>query len=204
MSIRLPQSLNDIKNETDTAKQTPDLIKIKINNLTASQRNRIITQYSAIDGSVSPDLQGVAASWTDDMKNSGIKNISSEIDNRYKMIRSRLVDQFFSHQLPGIQDSVITDVRKIVKLQSQIQSAAYNASRQIKLAIHKCNQLYPQPKANPKFLQIETNSLDNIQKMIEEDEPIKPPHCNSRISHSSVACILENTDNITADFSSHH
>ena len=201
--ISLPLSLKEVEHNPPVVPQICDLTTIDITKLTPSERNRLFTQYSGTDGRVTPDLRTVSDSWSN--------YVASQNQSRYKpagpeeikkecLPRSHLIDSFFSHQLPGVEDSILTDVRYLVKLQSRIQRTADQASRQIKLAMHHLQQIAPDPKSLQNFLKENENPVDSIQKLVDEDEPFKPFHCNPKVLQSTVSVILENTENITADF----
>ena len=201
--LNLPSSLKDVNHNPPVVHQICDLTTIDITTLSPSERNRLFTQYSGTDGRVTPDLRGVADSWSNyvvSQNQSRFKPAGPEEIKKESLPRSHLIDSFFSHQLPGVEDSILTDVRYLVKLQSRIQRTADHASRQIKLAMHHMQQIASDPKSLQNFIKENENPIDSIQKMVDEDEPFKPIHCNPKALQSTVSVILENTENITADF----
>ena len=204
MNLTIPPALKDVEHKcNDDITEMCDLGRIDITQLSPSERNRLLIQYSSLDGGVTPNLTTRADNWS--------KSIVSEDKDRYKpngsfeikpnsVPRSRLIDTFFSHQLPGLKDSILTDVRKLVKLQDEIETTARNTTKQYKLAMFRLQQSNPDKKILERLSTISDNPLDSIQKMLEEEELLKVPHVNPRLMQTTVSAILENTDGITADY----
>ncbi|EAY17981.1 hypothetical protein TVAG_113250 [Trichomonas vaginalis G3] len=200
---KLPCSLKEVEEQQQYQTELFDLNSINIESLNPAERNRLFTQLSATNGEVPAEIRRITDGW--------IATVANKDPERYQpktgrqivpshLPRSQLIDTFFSHQIPGIQDSILTDVRRLVRLQCQIKQTAEHGSRQIKLAMHHLNQIAPEAKLISQISTVEYNPFESIGKMIEEDEPLKKINCITRLAQTSVSVLLENTDGITADY----
>ena len=201
--LDLPQSLEKNEHRPSFLEPLGNLSHIKIHKLSPSQRNRIFMQYSSIDGQMTPNLEAYQKPWTDTtvyrdrFRYHPDRPVEIEKD---RLPRSRMVDTFFSHQLPGMEDSALTDARKLIKLQTQIQKTADAATKQYKLALFRMSQLVPEQHIVQKIMEEDPLFFEPVLGMLEEEESFKIPHCNNKLISTTISAILEHTDNVTADF----
>lgn len=196
------------------------LIPENINNLEPSELNRLYTMISASDGSINQrylrDLQAhinslppkpsLRVHYNNEqlrlklqevaIANPAPTQVPSNID-RNKLPRSRLIDQFYSHELPGIQNQSLGQVRKLIEHQKQLRDSAKNCCELLKLATKKLSESFPE--VSHSVLGVHHQSNNSYQEDEQNTTNSKVPKCPLRFMESSIATVLEHTEHISID-----
>jgi len=197
--IKIPPSLLE-SDEKQKEVNFYDPSPFDVMSLTPAERNRYFCQVSSLSGEVPESIQKLAEGWVTQLSQKDVDRFSNMIIPQKAIPRSKLMDGFFSHQLPGIKDSIISDVRRLVKIQDQIKRASELGIKQIRAAVNNYEQLHPEYKA-PMNNPGDFATSDSVGNLLEEIEQVKAPVFSSRNAQPSIATILESTDGLTADYS---
>lgn len=198
------------------------LIPENINNLEPSELNRLYTMISAADGTLinqrylrdlqahinslpaRPSLRShynneqlekkIREQYTDQQAKPPSTAIPNN-DDKNKLPRSRLINQFYSHQLPGINSKSLFQVRKLIEHQKQLRDSAKNTTELLKIATKKLIKAFPDVSYSSLGIDVE----DAIQEDEQNNTNSKIPKCPLRFMESSIAIVLEQTENISID-----
>lgn len=193
------------------------LIPENVNNLDPSELNRLYSMISACDGSINQrylrDLQAhinslparpaLRVHYNNEQLRQKLQELNpppvqvpSNVEKN-KLPRSRLIDQFYSHQLPGIQSQSLSLVRELIDQQKQLRESAKNCSELLKMATKKLSEAFPEvPHAG---LGINVPSHNSFQEEEQNNANSKMPKCPLRFMESSIAIVLEHTEHISID-----
>lgn len=111
--------------------------------------------------------------------------------------RSHLLDQYFSHQIPGIDNPTKQNLQELILMQKRLCDAAQNGALLLNLSTRKLIEAFPDVPRTGLSLGPHVQSFDDILK----DYSSKLPKCPTRFMESSVAIVMEHTDNIAMDLS---
>ena len=198
--LKIPPTLKELELQQNNSNSFQELAPIDILSLTPAERNRFFSQISTQNGRVPESLQKSVENWNNLLNPKENEKSSSKNNFNNILPRSHLIDTFFSHQLPGIQDSILTDIRRLIKIQNQILRSADHGIKQTKLAIYHLDQLIPENKLLSIY-NTDFKSIEALNNLLEDEEQIKPIQMPSKLNAPSIALILESTDGITADVS---
>jgi hypothetical protein len=109
--------------------------------------------------------------------------------------RSRFVDQFYSHQLPGVRGGTFSDIRELIDEQRILQRQAREGTEVLNYALKNLTEAFPDVPFDETAISHATRPARN------EDSPrasiIKALQCQARFMESSVAMTLEHTEHLT-------
>lgn len=211
--MNLPElkTLQQVRDEYTKRERLPIPIPEYLKTFEPSELNRLFTMISLSDGSVNHqyfrELQSYMNSFPP-RPHLRMQNISTTIretlppslnsSNKNRLPRSRLIDQFYSHQLPGIEDESLKRIRELIKKQQILRDSAINGEELLKLSSKKLMDAFPD--VSP----LGTGLLPTSHTLYQDDESNKEstskvPKCPLRYMESSIAVVLEHTEHLSID-----
>ncbi|OHT16277.1 hypothetical protein TRFO_13282 [Tritrichomonas foetus] len=183
-------------------------IPTDINSLEPSELNRLYTMVSTSDGTIHNKYLRDLQSHLDSLPprpqrrmKSIIEpniNLNSNSSDKNKLPRSRLIDQFYSHQLPGIEHTSIDNIRKLIQNQKNLRDSAINGTELLKIATKKLVEAFPDISHHG--IGLSSSSQHSYQDDDQNrDSVTRIPKCPQKYMESSIAIVLEHTEHITLD-----
>lgn len=224
MNLPKLKSLEEVRKEYLQHSDTVNYpIPENLNSLGPSELNRLYTMISDSDGTINQrylrDLQAHINSlpprpaFRVHYNNKQLKKKQQELQQqqqhnppptqipsnieRNKLPRSRLIDQFYSHQLPGIQSPSLEKVRQLIEHQKQLRDSAKNCGELLDLTTRKLSESYPE--ISHSVLGVRIPSKIAFQEDEQNGTNSKIPKCPLRFMESSIAIVLEHTEHISID-----
>jgi hypothetical protein len=106
--------------------------------------------------------------------------------------RSRLIDQFYSHQLAGVERSVFSDIRGLIATQQALQRQAKNGAELLNYAMRNLVDAFPEVPVTGIGIGAHHGG-DEWGR----GNGMKAPQCPPRFMESSIAIVLEHTEHLT-------
>lgn len=197
-------SLKSLDEVYSTKRRKPELLSplmVNIANLDQSELNRFYILISRSDGKIRSEyikeLQQHLASLPPPPQHRIRLPEDIGLEKTY-CPRSHLLDQYFSHQIPGINDPTRQSLQELILMQKRLCEAARNGALLLNLSTRKLIEAFPDvPRGITLGTQVQ--SFDDIPR----DYSSKLIKCPARFMESSVSIVLEHTDNIAMDLSNY-
>jgi hypothetical protein len=106
--------------------------------------------------------------------------------------RSRLVDQFYSHELPGASQSAMSGVRGFIRRQRQLAGEVHASADLMRHAMKQLMIAYPNVSRQGLCREFTQSAAEGQPQLVFEG--IK---CPTRYMESSIAVVLEHTERLT-------
>lgn len=118
-------------------------------------------------------------------------------DEKYDNRTSRLVLQFYSHQLPGIENDDSHDLRLLLKNQKKLERESLNAMELVNSALTKLINAFPKTPMNTDATTTGSQAHQFSENIIDYS-----PKCPTRFLESSIAVMLEHMEGLPVHFTS--
>ena len=178
-------------------------IAFYLNCLEPSELNRLYTLISNNDGSVNQKYFRELQAHIESLPSRPPKRmhditLEQPVPDKKVLPRSRLIDQFYTHSLPGIESESLNGVRSFIKNQRNLCDSANNGTELLKLAIRKLVNSFHDIPSNGLGVPIPTHNAyqDDDQN---KDAPSVILKCPARFMEKSIAIVLEHTEHLTID-----
>jgi preprotein translocase subunit SecD len=105
-----------------------------------------------------------------------------------------LIDQFYSHQLPGSERSAITGVRGFLRRQQQLKESVQSSTDLLRSSLKQLMLAYPEVTRQGftrEFAQLAGEGEGQAQP------PCEGIKCPTRYMESSIAVVMEHTEKVT-------
>ncbi|KAH0789225.1 hypothetical protein GPJ56_006895 [Histomonas meleagridis] len=113
-------------------------------------------------------------------------------DEKNRVPRSRLIDQFYSHQLPGINEDATIAMRRFAEKQKVLEKSAINCTELINSALDKLSYAF-----HGIHTDVNVDSQNTQAQIFAENKQDNTIKCPSKYMESSVAVVLEFMENIS-------
>jgi hypothetical protein len=158
--------------------------------LEPSEANRLFTLISDRSGRISRHHAGQLQQYFESTGSPPPPRIGTAPETTERTVpRSRLIDQFYSHQLEGIRHSAFSDMRRLIDRQIALQQAARNGTELLSFAMRNLTEAFPEV--------VHANFSHHGAASDESSRTVKLPPCPTRYMEASIAMVLEHIEHIT-------
>jgi hypothetical protein len=160
--------------------------------LEPSEVNRLLTRISTRRGEISCDDANDLEPLLDGLPPRQPPRVGAAPEPPDPVVpRSRLIDQFYSHQLAGVERGVFSDIRRLIAAQHALQRQAKNGAELLNYAMRNLfDALLDAPVAGG-------SGGHHAGDESTRGNGGKGPQCPPRFMGSSIAIVLEHTEHIT-------
>ena len=195
MNLGKIKTLREVQEEFQKDNTEKFCASIGLMSLEPSELNRVFMMYSNSSGVIRKEYIRKFRAHLDKHPDRAQRRMRSPVDQsdeKNRVSRSRLVDQFYSHQLPGIDDDASSAMRSFVEKQKMLEKSAINCTELINSALDKLAYAFHGVHKDG------NTEVQNAQAQVfaenKQDNAIK---CPTKYMESSVAVILEFMENIS-------
>lgn len=177
-----------------------NISNLNIEDMDNCERNRLFTLYSNTQGNHPKEIANFIEDWK--IRANGREkgdNTDQKTDGN-DLPRSKLVDAFFSHRLPGVKDTILDDIRKITKLHMRLERFAKLGIEQTNVGLHRLNSILPELCVFNEESKIKYS--EQVGAKYGTDDAFKPIQPLSKNASATISLLLENLSGITADYTS--
>ena len=187
MEVRQALPLADLEDQYDIEHHRQPHIQLDLRKLTPAERIRYFSRFSSPSGDVMEYSPGSSYSSLGKRTRTGS---NSSIANHEFPYRSSIIDNYLRFQMDSTEDNMISDIRKLVDLQSRLKVTIDLINSQLEKANDNCQKVLTKSHTN------EAKNALSASESMDQLDTNSTLRISTKVQGSSVAAFIQHTDNI--------